>query len=108
MRPGTEDWAAAQAGVRKISGKWIIPVVAALADGPRTHTDLHRTIGLGISAKVLAETLNRMQQTGLLTRQPGPATATRPYALTPAGQTLLSPLEAIATWHRHHTGPATT
>lgn len=98
--PDTLDWPAAHAAIQVVSGKWVIPVLAALADGPRTHTDLHRAVGTGVSTKVLTETLRRMQDAGLLTRETDPATASGPYKLTSPGRTLLGPLDAIAAWHR--------
>lgn len=97
----TVDWAAAHAGAQVIAGKWVIPILAALTDGPRTHTDLHRAVGSGVSPKVLTETLRRMHDAGLLTRRTAPRSPAGPYTLTPAGRALRQPLDAIANWHRH-------
>ena len=95
------DWVAAHAGAQVIAGKWVIPILAALADDPRTHSDLHRAVGSGVFPKVLTETLRRMRKAGLLTRRTAPGAAPGPYTLTPAGRALLQPLDAIANWHRH-------
>lgn len=93
------DWAAAGQAVAAVSGKWAIPVLAALAGGPRRHADLRRQLGVVVSDKVLVETLRRMTDAGLIARhtQPGPAPVTE-YRLTPAGRALLAPLAAMAVW----------
>jgi DNA-binding HxlR family transcriptional regulator len=93
------DWAAAGQAVAAVSGKWAIPVLAALAAGPRRHADLRRQLGAGVSDKVLVETLRRMIDAGLIARhtQPGPAAVTE-YRLTAAGRALLAPLAAMAVW----------
>jgi DNA-binding HxlR family transcriptional regulator len=93
------DWAAARQAVAAVSGKWAIPVLAALAGGPRRHADVRRQIGAGVSDKVLVETLRRMVEAGLLTRhgQLGPVPVAE-YRLTASGWALLAPLAAMAVW----------
>ena len=94
------DWTAARAAVRVVSNKWVIPVIAALADGPLRHSDLHRAIGPAISQKVLTETLRLMQQNCLVAeRKTVVAATTAPYALTQSAEELLEPLAALAQWH---------
>ena len=92
------DWAAAGQAVAAVSGKWAIPVLAALAAGPRRHAEVRRQLGAGVSDKVLVETLRRMTDAGLLARQqsgPGPVAE---YRLTAVGRALLAPLAAMAVW----------
>lgn len=81
-----------------LSAKWVIPVIAVLTSGPRTHTEIYRAVGPGVSQKVLTETLRRMQDAGLLTRGAGSGGAAGAYELTQAGKTVLGPLEALAVW----------
>jgi DNA-binding HxlR family transcriptional regulator len=79
MRPGqpvgphrtgpVPDWAAAGATMSLLAGKWVIAALSTLASGPRRHGAVYRSIGSGISDKVLTETLRRMQRNGLLTRR---------------------------------------
>ena len=94
------DWSAAQATVDLVSGKWTIPVVAALFEGPRRHGNLRRAVGSGVSDKVLTETLRRMEDDGLLTRRVVGNPAAVFYSLTGLGQSLGAPLGAMADWQK--------
>ncbi|MEU4249542.1 helix-turn-helix domain-containing protein [Amycolatopsis sp. NPDC026612] len=78
-----------------VANTWNPVVLWALRDGPRRHGDLRRAIG-GISAKVLTETLRRLEFDGLLERREGA------YALTPLGTTLLAPIEGFGRWAADH------
>ena len=93
------DWKAAQTAVERVSGKWTIPVIAALRAGPRRHGSLRRGVGAGVSDKVLTETLRRMEQDGLLTRHV--VSGTPPavfYSLTGTARSLIDPLSVMAAW----------
>jgi DNA-binding HxlR family transcriptional regulator len=82
-----------------LSGKWVIPIVGALAPGPRRHSDLHDALGPQVSQKILTETLRRMEHSGLVSRQVRadvpPAVL---YTLTDLGQSLLDPIRYLAQW----------
>ena len=78
-----------------VANTWHPVVVWALRHGPRRHGDLRRTIG-GISAKVLTETVRRLEFDGLIERREGA------YALTPLGETLLAPIEGFGRWAAEH------
>lgn len=97
------DWAGARIAVELVSGKWVLPVMAVLASGPRRHGDLFRAVGQGVSEKMLTETLRRMEATGLVVRRllRGEATAVV-YALTPLARSLEGPLAAMARWTDEH------
>ncbi len=93
------DWKAAQAAVDRVSGKWIIPIIAALSLGPRRYGSLRRAVGGGVSDKVLAETLRRMERDGLLTRHV--VTGAPPavfYSLSGMARSLTGPLSVMAEW----------
>ena len=81
-----------------LSDKWLTLVVSALADGPRRHSELRRTIA-GASQKMLTQTLRTCERDGLVTRR---VTASVPprvdYELTPLGQRLLPLQRAIKAW----------
>ncbi len=95
------DWSAAQATVDLVSGKWTIPVVAALHEGSRRHGSLRRAVGSGVSDKVLTETLKRMEADGLLARRViGGNPPAVFYSLSRLGQSLSAPLGAMADWQR--------
>ena len=78
-----------------VANTWNPVVLWALRLGPRRHAELRRTIG-GISAKVLTETVRRLEFDGLIERREGA------YALTPLGETLLAPIEGFGRWAAEH------
>jgi DNA-binding HxlR family transcriptional regulator len=97
------DWQAAQAAVDTVSGKWTIPIIAALFRGPKRYGSLRRTVEGAVSDKVLAETLRRMERDGLLTRRVVTvAIGTTPavfYSLSGMARSLAGPLSVMAEWH---------
>lgn len=94
------DWTAARAAVRVVSNKWVIPILAALTDGPLRHGEIHRAIGPTLSPKVLSETLRLMQHNDLVAkRNMATGASSALYALTPAAEELLEPLAALAHWY---------
>ncbi|RSD22084.1 winged helix-turn-helix transcriptional regulator [Amycolatopsis eburnea] len=78
-----------------VANTWNPVVLWALRHGPRRHVDLRREIG-GISAKVLTETVRRLESDGLLERRDGA------YALTPLGSSFLEPIEGFGRWAAEH------
>ncbi|MFI5590793.1 winged helix-turn-helix transcriptional regulator [Amycolatopsis sp. NPDC051758] len=78
-----------------VANTWNPVVLWALRLGPRRHGELRRTIG-GISAKVLTETVRRLEFDGLIERREGA------YTLTPLGETLLAPIEGFGRWAAEH------
>lgn len=81
-----------------VADKWTMLVVYTLAPGTRRYGELHREIG-GISQKMLTQTLRALERDGLVTRTVHPVIPPMvEYALTPRGQSLLEPLEAIRRW----------
>jgi DNA-binding HxlR family transcriptional regulator len=102
------DWAAASTTLTLLAGKWVVAALSVLARGPRRHAAVQKSIGSGISDKVLIDTLRRMQRNGLLTRQvqdSGGQVAVI-YALTPRGRSLLDPVMSLARWaHEQRPGP---
>jgi len=103
------DWLAAQAAIRSLAGKWMIPIIAALANGPLRYTDLHRAIGPAVSEKVLVETLRRMEEEDLIVRldvsdhtRPTAFATRSAYELTEFAETLRAPLAALGDWRATH------
>ncbi len=85
-----------------IAEKWAALVVSALADGPRRHGELMRTIR-GASQKMLTQTLRKLERDGLLTRSVTPTVPVRvDYELTDLGRTLVPVLVAVKTWSETH------
>lgn len=85
-----------------LSNTWNAVVLWALRDGPSRPVELRERIG-GISAKVLTETLRRLQFNGLVDRCADPAAPSRvEYRLTALGRTLLAPIDAFGAWAFEH------
>jgi DNA-binding HxlR family transcriptional regulator len=78
--------------------------IAALADGPRRHGQLLKTIA-GASQKMLTQTLRELERDGLVRRTVTPTVPLRvDYELTPLGLTLLPHLQALKSWSESHIG----
>src|SRR5215467_12313294 len=82
----------------RIADKYTVLVMAFLQDRPRRFNELQRMI-MGISQKVLTQTLRSLERDGLISRT---VYAEVPphveYALTELGETLIGPLTALRDW----------
>lgn len=82
----------------RVADKWTALVVTILADGPMGYADMRRSTA-GISDKMLAQTLHRLERDGLVSREVRTAKPIRvTYTLTPLGETLVPPLAALRAW----------
>jgi DNA-binding HxlR family transcriptional regulator len=88
----------AQLVFKVMSGRWTLPVLAALEGGPRRHGDLRRAID-PIHPKVFNQTLRRMTDQRLLTREvrAGPPPAVF-YALAQPARLLIRELDPLLDW----------
>jgi DNA-binding HxlR family transcriptional regulator len=81
-----------------VGDKWTTLVMIMLARGHRRFSQLSRDIP-DISKRMLTQSLRGLERDGLVARQVYP---TKPpsveYSLTPLGQSLLEPLEALIGW----------
>ena len=84
--------------LNRIADKWTVMIVGRLAKGTLRFGELRREI-LGVSQKMLTQTLRGLERDGLVTRE---VFATIPpkveYSLTPLGRTLIKILEQIRGW----------
>ena len=88
--------------VAVIGDRWSLLVLQTLAPGVKRFTVVKREIG-DISQRMLAQTLRRLEQDGLVSRTVHPTIPPRvDYALTPLGQSLLEPLNALVRWADEH------
>jgi DNA-binding HxlR family transcriptional regulator len=88
------------------SSKWAVVVLFALLTGPKRPMELVALSG-GLSRKVLFETLRRLHEYGLVSREAHGGSARRvDYTLTPLGLTLQGPIAAMTEWARRHGGAA--
>jgi DNA-binding HxlR family transcriptional regulator len=82
----------------RIGDKWSVLIIMLLADGPRRFNELKRMIG-GISQRMLTLALRGLERDGLVTRTVFHTIPPRvDYALTPLGQSLKTPVEALGMW----------
>jgi DNA-binding HxlR family transcriptional regulator len=81
----------------RIGDRWTALIVGVLEDGPRRFTEIRDA--MGVTGKVLTQTLRALERDGLVTRTAYPVMPPRvEYALTPLGMTLREPLAAIREW----------
>ena len=88
----------------RLGGKWTSMLVKVLGDaaGEVRFAELQRRCP-GISRKMLAQTLRELEADGLVTRRVEPTVPPAVhYALTPLGQTLIAPLDALRDWAETH------
>ncbi|MDT0156200.1 helix-turn-helix domain-containing protein [Microbacterium sp. ARD32] len=83
--------------VEIIADKWSVLVLFALGQRPRRHGELIEVIG-GVSRKVLTHALRRLQEYGLVDRRAQGRHVE--YSLTPIGETLIEPIDALTSWAR--------
>jgi DNA-binding HxlR family transcriptional regulator len=85
-----------------IGDKWSVLIIGLLEEEPRRFSELQRSI-LGISQKMLAQTLRTLERDGLVERTVYAEVPPRvTYALTPLGTTLCAPLATIRAWAETH------
>lgn len=85
-----------------ISDKWTAMVVRVLSRGTHRYAELQRSVG-GISQKMLTQTLRALERDGMVARTVYPEVPPRvEYHLTPLGESLLAPLDAICDWAEAH------
>jgi DNA-binding HxlR family transcriptional regulator len=89
-----------------LASKWAIPLVMELSAGIRRFSELERAMP-GISQKVLAQTLRRLEADGLVTRTVYPSVPPIvEYELTPLGCAALEPIERLRVWAEGRTDAA--
>jgi DNA-binding HxlR family transcriptional regulator len=82
----------------QIADKWTVLILGALRDGPVRFNGLRRNVE-GISQKVLASTLRKLERNGLLIRSAYPTVpVTVEYSLTPLGRALSQLVGAVRCW----------
>jgi DNA-binding HxlR family transcriptional regulator len=99
----TEECAVIKPVLARIGDKWVVLVVRLLGKkGPRRFNELRREIGT-ISQRMLTLTLRGLERDGLITRTIYPTIPLKvEYALTPLGQSLMAPIQALGDWAFAH------
>jgi DNA-binding HxlR family transcriptional regulator len=73
-----------------------------LQDRPKRFSELKREIG-DITQKSLTSVLRELEKNGILERVVTPSLPPRvDYSLTPLGQSLLGPIDALGLWAAQH------
>lgn len=81
-----------------IADKWATLVLVSIARGINRHNRMLREIG-GISKKMLAQTLHKLEQNGIINRKVYPVLPPMvEYTLTPIGKELLEPISMLGAW----------
>jgi DNA-binding HxlR family transcriptional regulator len=86
----------------RIADKWTVLVLGLLANEPVRFNQLRRQIE-GVSQKMLAQTLKKLERDGLVHRQVYPtAPVTVEYSITSLGRTLTTAVDALRFWAEEH------
>lgn len=90
--------------LNRVGDKWSVMIVMLLGPGPRRFNEIKRAIN-GISQRMLTLTLRGLERDGLVTRTVTPTIPPRvDYELTPLGQSLRCPIDALGEWAFAHRG----
>jgi DNA-binding HxlR family transcriptional regulator len=82
----------------RLGDRWSVLVLKELAEGTLRFGEIRTRIA-DISQRMLAQTLRRLEQDGLVSRRVFPTIPPRvDYTLTDLGRSLLVPLGAMVTW----------
>ena len=94
--------AGVQAAVGVLSSKWSVAILAELSGGTRRFNELLRSIE-GISRRMLAATLRRLEQDGLIVRRVYADVPVRvEYDLSRSGTALFAALTPLSAWSLQH------
>lgn len=84
--------------LRNVTSRWGVLILVALRGGTHRFSDLRRKIK-GISEKMLAQTLQTLEQDGFVLRVAHPVIPPHvEYSLTPVGQEVSQRVEDLANW----------
>ncbi|KAA9355126.1 winged helix-turn-helix transcriptional regulator [Larkinella humicola] len=94
------------AGVRDalyvLNGKWKLPIIIALSEGPSRFKDLQRRVE-GITPKLLSKELKELEQNEFVVRHVYPQTPVLvEYELTEYSRSLDDIIQAMADWGFQH------
>ena len=84
--------------LKHVTSRWGVLLLVALLAGTHRFSDLRRKIG-GVSEKMLAQTLQWLEQDGLVLRQEFPVVPPHvEYSLTPMGVEAAERVRGLADW----------
>lgn len=84
--------------LKHVTSRWGVLILVALRDGTHRFSDLRRKMG-GVSEKMLAQTLQWLEQDGFVNRVSYPVVPPHvEYSLTPLGEQVSEKVAALADW----------
>lgn len=85
-----------------LNGKWKLPLIIALSNGPQRFKDLQRSLG-EITPKILSKELKELEANEFVIRRVFPTTpVTVLYELTPYSKSLDRVVEELKNWGIQH------
>src|SRR5258708_2801929 len=86
----------------RIADKWTVLAIGLLVEQPLRFNQLRRAVE-GVSQKMLAQTLRKLERDGLVRRMVfATVPVTVEYSITPLGKTLAQAIEGIRAWAETH------
>lgn len=84
--------------LKHVTSRWGVLILVALRDGTHRFSDLRRKMS-GVSEKMLAQTLQWLEQDGFVNRVAYPVVPPHvEYSLTPLGEDVSEKVAALADW----------
>lgn len=84
--------------LKHVTSRWGVLVLVALREGTHRFSELRRKIG-GVSEKMLAQTLQQLEQDGFIDRVSHPVVPPHvEYSLTPLGEGIGRQVESLTDW----------
>ena len=84
--------------LKHVTSRWGVLILVALRDGTRRFSDLRRKMG-GVSEKMLAQSLQALEQDGFINRVSYPVVPPHvEYSLTQLGEQVSDKVAALADW----------
>jgi DNA-binding HxlR family transcriptional regulator len=93
------EYCAFTKAVEHLGDRWSFLIVRELAMfGPQGFNTLATGLPGHVSRSVLADKLRKLEEIGLVARNPGNGSRSLPYCLTPAGEQLMPTLKSLWQW----------
>lgn len=84
--------------LKHVTSRWGVLILVALSGGTHRFSDLRRKIG-GVSEKMLAQSLQRLEGDGFVARKAYPVVPPHvEYSLTPLGEEVAAQVGGLADW----------
>ena len=84
--------------LKHVTSRWGVLILVALRDGTHRFSDLRRKMG-GVSEKMLAQSLQALEQDGFINRESYPVVPPHvEYSLTQLGEQVSDKVAALADW----------